>query len=148
MKSDNIDVRSDCAPIKAGDSLQGKRKHAGTILFCEDEPSIRDMIVSHLMTMGYQVFAAASGEEALQLIQTQRVCPDLLVTDLRMPHIGGMLLAQRLQAVFPKMKIILMSGSPLEEYPEYQATDINLPFIAKPFSLSQLAAMIRMTLAD
>src|SRR3970040_1515538 len=65
------------------------------VLIVEDEPDIRELVVHHLKREGYQVSAAASGEEALR--QVQAAPPDLVLLDLMMPAMDGLEVCRRLR---------------------------------------------------
>src|SRR5215470_11348563 len=65
------------------------------VLVVEDEPDIRELVIHHLKREGYQVSAAASGEEALR--QVLSAPPDLVLLDLMMPAMDGLEVCRRLR---------------------------------------------------
>src|SRR5262249_56571169 len=77
----------------------------GRILVVDDEPQITRVLRRSLATRGYEVQVAADGEEALELFR--HWVPDLVITDLSMPHIGGLELCRRLRAISPGPVIVL-----------------------------------------
>ncbi len=106
-----------------------------TILVVDDDPDLRRVLALTLVDTGYQVEEASDGISALERIA---VCaPDLILADVRMPHLGGIGLARLLAPHIPPIPIILMSATPLLH-------GCLLPFIRKPFALeSLLTVMVR-----
>ncbi len=106
-----------------------------TILLVEDDPALRVMSATLLRRLGYTVFVAANGVEALRLKRQSVVGPiDLLFTDVVMPHMGGQELASRVRASHPGVKILFTSA-----YTEYAIVDqAALPYgaalLQKPFT--------------
>jgi len=79
------------------------------ILFVEDEAALRKMHCEFLRSLGYRVIAAADGAEALEKYATDGPV-DMLVTDMVMPKIGGIELAERLRQKNPELKVLYTSG--------------------------------------
>jgi two-component system cell cycle sensor histidine kinase/response regulator CckA len=114
---------------------------AETILVVDDEPEIRALAREALESLGYTVVDAGDPQQALRIVRAQPV--HLLLTDVVMPMMKGTDLADRVQAVSPSTKVVLMSG--------YQTSDIapsGRPFLAKPFGVESLAKKIRDVLAS
>ena len=80
------------------------------ILLAEDEVLIRNLVGTMLIREGYGVLSAANGREAFEICETFKDPINLLLTDVRMPEMDGLELAQRVKAFRPEVKIILMSG--------------------------------------
>ncbi|MDX2250863.1 MAG: sigma-54 dependent transcriptional regulator [Nitrospira sp.] len=78
------------------------------ILVVDDEVNIRNALVTMLEKKGYQVYGAGSGEEALQHLEEVRM--NLVITDLRMPGIGGMEFLHRLKAQWPDTEVVVMTA--------------------------------------
>ena len=118
-------------------SRAGERRE--TILLVEDEPAVRRLFVRALAREGYRIHEARDGQEAVELFRRHGPSIDLLVTDLRMPQMGGVELARRLRAERPEMKLLCVSG--------YAGHDdvpvIDAEFLAKPFSRDALLAKVR-----
>ncbi|HUO60085.1 MAG TPA: ATP-binding protein [Candidatus Acidoferrales bacterium] len=118
-----------------------------TILLAEDEASLRELLNVQLRNLGYKVIAAVDGQDALEIAQTQLSSIDLLITDMVMPRLGGRDLANALRSGKPELNVIFISG-----YPGNENTDMNADFaagahfLAKPFSLRELAQLIRVAL--
>ncbi|HEY3854580.1 MAG TPA: response regulator [Verrucomicrobiae bacterium] len=115
-----------------------------TILVAEDEHDLREMVAQVLRLQGYTVLEAASGAHALDVWQNAGQVIDLLLTDMVMP--GGIMggeLAERLQRLAPKLKVIYTSGYS----PGMAGKDISLlegrNFLPKPYSIGKLAQFVR-----
>jgi DNA-binding response OmpR family regulator len=109
-----------------------------TILLVEDEPAVRQLFAQALMRAGYRVHEARNGQEAMKLFDQYGETIDLLLTDLRMPYMGGAELAQQLRAKRSTLKLICVSG-----YPGGTDSDTAADFLAKPFSRDDLLAKVR-----
>jgi two-component system, cell cycle sensor histidine kinase and response regulator CckA len=118
---------------KQADAVQGGRE---TVLIVEDEPLVRNLATNGLALHGYRVLAAASGQEALELLRGATHV-DLLVTDVIMPGMGGRALAEQARVVRPSMKLVFMSGYTETELPPGAA------FLQKPFTPAVLARTVR-----
>ncbi|MDA1219562.1 MAG: GAF domain-containing protein [Chloroflexi bacterium] len=115
-----------------------------TVLVAEDDMLVRGMVTDVLKGQGYTVLQAADGDEALRLAQElcdQRI--DLLLTDLVMPQMGGLELANRLSALRPETKIIFTSGYTDEPFFTEGINNGKVEFIQKPFVPSVLTARVR-----
>jgi two-component system cell cycle sensor histidine kinase/response regulator CckA len=109
-----------------------------TILLVEDEPAVRQLFAQALVRAGYRVHEARNGQEAMKLFDQYGDTIDLLLTDLRMPYMGGAELAQQLRAKRKTLKLICVSG-----YPGGTDDDTAADFLAKPFSRDDLLAKVR-----
>ena len=109
-----------------------------TILLVEDEPAVRQLFAQALTRAGYQVHEARNGEGALKVFAQHEDSIDLLLTDLRMPYMGGAELARQLKARRKTLKLICVSG-----YPGGVETEMTSDFLAKPFSRDALLAKVR-----
>lgn len=109
-----------------------------TILLVEDEPAVRQLFAQALMRAGYRVYEARNGQEAMQLFEQHGDGIDLLLTDLRMPYMGGAELAQLLRARRRTLKLICVSG-----YPTPGDDDLAADFLSKPFSREDLLSKVR-----
>jgi two-component system cell cycle sensor histidine kinase/response regulator CckA len=119
----------------------------GTILLAEDEDEVRDLLCDMLTSKGFEVIAAASGAEALELAKAYGDKIDLLLTDIVMPGGTGRELARKLAEVRPETRVLYISG-----YPEHGARpgsvlEAGAPFLPKPFTREQLLAKMRQILA-
>src|SRR5208337_3588478 len=78
------------------------------ILVVDDEPSVRESLGMLLMSAGYDVAMADNGVSAVS--QLDRAVPDLIVTDLNMPHMSGIELISHVRSRYPGISIVAMSG--------------------------------------
>jgi two-component system cell cycle sensor histidine kinase/response regulator CckA len=111
-----------------------------TIMVVEDDESVRDLVRLMLESKGYNVLAAAGAEEA------ERICTDgvdLLLTDVVMPDVNGRVLAERLSATSPSMRILFMSGYSDEAVYRHGEISPDASFIEKPFTDRTLARKVR-----
>ena len=110
------------------------------ILVVDDELAVREVLALVLVDEGYRVRTARDGTDALALLDA--AAPDLIVSDVTMPRMGGGELVERLRARGSGIPVILMSAN-------YAAVDLpGVRFLAKPFDLDDLSAAVRHTLAD
>jgi CheY-like chemotaxis protein/two-component sensor histidine kinase len=108
----------------------------GTVLLVDDEELVRMSTADMLWDLGYTVVEAASGEEAVRLIQ-EGECFDVLVTDHLMPGMTGTDLATTVRASRPGVPVLLVSG-----YAEHEGIEPALPRLTKPFRADELAARL------
>ena len=108
----------------------------GVALLVDDEELVRASTSYMLAELGYCVIEAASGEEALELMDTGETF-DLLITDHLMPGISGTDLAKRVRRARPGTAILLVSG-----YAEREGLDPDLPRLSKPFRKNELATSL------
>ncbi len=112
---------------------------AETILVIDDDADVRTIAQAALGRLGYVVLETGDPQQAIRVAKEQPV--DLLLTDMVMPLMKGTELADRIQAVSPPTKVLLMSG--------YQTAEIahsGRAFVAKPFNPDTLAKRVRETL--
>lgn len=119
----------------------------GTVLLVEDEDAVRSFAVRALAGRGYRVLEAESGEQALTMIDGEAATIDLLVSDVVMPGVDGYQLAREVRQKVPSANIILMSGYAEEALGADLEADSAVHFLAKPFTLAELAAKVGQVLA-
>ncbi len=134
----------------AGDRLNESTRtvHGGheTVLLVEDEPAILKMVGMMLEKLGYRVLRAATPGEALRLAREYGSEIQLLVTDVVMPEMSGRDLVEQLQAVYPNLKGLFMSGYTADLIARHGVLEDGVQFIQKPFSKIDLADKIRQVL--
>lgn len=115
-----------------------------TILLVEDDAAVRRVAERFLRRQGYDLLVAASGTDALQLVEGSGKQVDLLFTDVMMPGMNGFELASRLRVAQPNMQVMFVSGY-TGDYLETQAGElpIGTHFVYKPFEPTSTARMIR-----
>lgn len=117
-----------------------------TVLVVEDEPDVRTVVVRSLEGGGFRVHQASDGAAALQVVDREGR-PDLVLTDLMMPGIGGTELARRLKARWPDLPILYMSGYSAEDLRRQGEGDSEAVTIEKPFRPESLLRSINAALA-
>jgi two-component system cell cycle sensor histidine kinase/response regulator CckA len=139
-----VEDRTPPRPPAAGESLAG----SGRILLVEDEEGVRKLARMILERQGYTVVEAASGEDALRLLDQDRGPLDLLVTDVVMPGIDGGDVAQAVTRRFPSAKVLYLSGYTSDAVVRYGIQHHEVAFLQKPFSATSLAAKVRDVLLE
>ncbi len=133
------------AGLAAEGGTEGDRAPTGneTILLVEDNLDLQGVTRRMLARLGYEVFTASSGIEARRMVEELPSPPDLVVCDGHLPDDDGRVVVERLRESVPDLKALLVSGS-LELM---DRTPVDLPFLAKPYTLQSLARAIREALA-
>jgi two-component system, cell cycle sensor histidine kinase and response regulator CckA len=109
-----------------------------TILLVEDEPAVRQLFSQALTRAGYAVYEARNGQEAMKLFDQYGETIDLVLTDMRMPYMGGAELAHHLRGRRRSLKLLCISG-----YPGSLDSELSSDFLAKPFSRDELLNKVR-----
>lgn len=109
-----------------------------TILLVEDEPAVRQLFSLALTRAGYRVHEARNGQEAVKVFDQHGDSVDLLLTDMRMPFMGGGELARQLRTRRRTLKLLCISG-----YAGGSELEFSEDFLAKPFSRDELLAKVR-----
>jgi PAS domain S-box-containing protein len=119
-----------------------------TLMLVEDEDMVRQLVSRILKELGYQVYEAANGEDALTLSESLEQKIDLLLTDVVMPGMSGRELAEHLVEARPTTRVLFMSGYTEEAIVHHGVSGGNTEFIGKPFTPQELAQKIRSVLAS
>ena len=128
---------------KAATDLTGH----GVILLVEDEEGLRALNARGLSSRGYTVLEASNGVEAIEVLEKQGSV-DLVVSDVVMPEMDGPTLLKELRRRDPTVKIIFVSGYAEEAFSKNLPEQEQYAFLAKPFTLKQLVAEVKKTLAE
>jgi two-component system cell cycle sensor histidine kinase/response regulator CckA len=119
----------------------------GIILLVEDEEGLRALNARGLTSRGYTVLEAGNGVEAIEVLE-QEGNVDLVVSDVVMPEMDGPTLLKELRRRNPNVKIIFVSGYAEEAFSKNLPSQEQYVFLAKPFTLKQLVAEVKKTLAE
>ena len=119
-----------------------------TILFVEDEDSVRELVSEYLKAAGYTVLEAIDGEHALQIARAFADPIHLLITDVVMPRLSGRELATTLLGERPATKVLFISGYTDDSVFRHGVLEGGMPFLQKPFNLKTLAVKAREVLED
>jgi signal transduction histidine kinase len=118
----------------------------GKVLVVDDEKDIRDTTATFLANIGYAVSCAASGDEALQMVETDPSLT-LLLTDIEIPgRFHGFALARRAKAIRPDLRVIYITG--YSDLSRFDLSAVHGPIVRKPFRLVHLAGEIDRVLAQ
>jgi two-component system, cell cycle sensor histidine kinase and response regulator CckA len=116
-----------------------------TILVVDDEPGIRMFVSQILEQNGFSVLTAPDGADAISISQSHQGEIGLVITDVRMPNVDGLTLAQALLEEDPNMPVLFMSS-------HYDASLMDQfegsEFLAKPFSVDRLLEAVRTMLGE
>ena len=114
-----------------------------TILVVDDQEAVRSAASRTLARYGYRVISAADGEEGLQMWRANPDSIDLVISDAIMPRMGGLALYEAVNKERPGVRFLLTSGYTGEEVRESAPTSVELPFLAKPWTLEELLNAVR-----
>jgi signal transduction histidine kinase/ActR/RegA family two-component response regulator len=125
-------------PVAAAPAADGRRK----VLLVEDDERVRAFAEEALRDLGYEVAPAESAAEALARIRGEPDV-DLLLTDVVMPDLNGRQLAEQVLKLKPGLPVIYMTGFTRNAVVHNGMLDPGVNFLAKPFTVDQLAAKVR-----
>jgi two-component system, cell cycle sensor histidine kinase and response regulator CckA len=120
-------------------SLEGSE----TILVTEDDELLRKMAERMLEGYGYRVITAENGKEAIKIAGSHDGPVHLLLTDVVMPGMTGLDLAEQLKSRFPEIKVLYMSGYTDNVIADHGVLEKDVNFIQKPFSREGLGGKVR-----
>jgi signal transduction histidine kinase/ActR/RegA family two-component response regulator len=137
--------------VEAGEEVEGASepppeaataRASETVLVVEDEEAVRGLARRILADGGYEVLEAADGAAAIELCERHDSEIHLVLTDMVMPGMGGLELADRLLARRPELRLVVMSGY-TERAVDKHDLDARLDFLQKPFSAAALTTKVR-----
>ena len=124
--------------------LAPRPQRSVTILIVEDDDNLRNILRRALEGHGFSVFPAAEGAEALRLCQQHTI--DLVISDIVLPGLNGIDLAERIRAARPKMKFLFITGFG-DQFPELsELIKSGTNILEKPFLPSELLRKVEDTL--
>lgn len=121
---------------------------AGGILFVDDEALIRSSGKGLLEELGYRVYLAENGEQALEVYAEERENISLVILDMVMPHMGGKETLLQLKARFPEVRVLISSGFSQEGVKEGFHRYGALGFIQKPYRKIELCRAVALAIGD
>lgn len=127
--------------LKTHDALSGK-----TILVAEDEPELRDVLVTMLDGMEMKVLSASNGNQALLVQEEYDGEIDFLLTDVVMPEMNGVRLGELFQALRPQSDIVYMSGYPFVDINGKTSIPDGAAFIDKPLQEERIRKVLERAL--
>ena len=137
LPASDKEVDSQEKPV--GKTMKGKE----TVLIVDDEKIITDVTSEMLGELGYKVFIAATGEEAVEIYRAHKDEINLVVLDMIMPGIGGGEAFDKIMAVNSEARVILSSGYSLNGQVKEIMSRGARAFLQKPFHLEDLSKKVR-----
>jgi CheY-like chemotaxis protein len=120
----------------------------GTVLVVEDEYMVRNLVCRVLEGAGYRVCEARHGREALEMICGPDALPDLIVSDVVMPEMGGREFAQQLRRRSLLIPMVFISGYSDDSSPLAGTRTQAAMLVPKPFTAVELVARVRAVLSE
>jgi CheY-like chemotaxis protein len=114
---------------------------AKKIMIVDDEQGYRDLLHMELSGQGYTVLTAASGPEALAILESEEV--DLIITDMKMPKMDGLDVLIASRRLRPDIPIILMTGYAVEERVQEALARKASVCLRKPFQINELETALQ-----
>ena len=111
------------------------------LVVVDDEPSIRDLLVASLHFAGFEVTTAASGSEAIEVIEKTK--PDLIVLDVMLPDIGGFTVTSRIRQEGIEAPVLFLTARDDTQDKVMGLTVGGDDYVTKPFSLEEVVARIK-----
>ena len=131
---------------EAEQSPSGQVSHRWRVLFVDDEASIRETVATMLEHAGCEVQVAENAEQALQILHNHPDDYHLLITDLTMPGMNGIQLAQKIIALAPSLPVILCSGYGTQVAEQTEDVPNIVGYVQKPYRRQQLLIAIERAL--
>ncbi len=130
-------------PARTNSVMQTPQHGSETVLIVEDDTAMRRLARIMLASYGYTVLEASNGPEALQCYSRHLEAIDLIVTDVMMPGMNGMELADILVARKPGVRVLFTSGYVADYATRERFTGADFSFLPKPFTVQGLALKVR-----
>lgn len=113
----------------------------GHIWIAEDDPDFRDMLGAYLRRAGHRVWSAPDGTHVIEHLRGHDA-PDLLVSDVNMPNLSGLELAESLRREHPGIPVVLMTGQQTADVVSRASGACVRELLRKPFSLQTLRSIL------
>jgi two-component system, cell cycle sensor histidine kinase and response regulator CckA len=113
-----------------------------TVLVVDDVRVARRIAVRILSEEGYRVLEADGADEALEVLSEARGRVDLVLLDVVMPNADGVDLTNSIRAEWPDQRLLYMSGHPAEILARHGLKDLKVPFLAKPYTRTELLTKV------
>jgi len=137
------EVTADVDQRAADKAASGPQRGHETVLFVEDEESVRVLVRGYLQSAGYRVLEAVDGVHALETAAAHKGPIHILITDVVMPRLSGREVATRLAARQPDLKVLYISGYTDDSIFRDGVLEGGMAFLQKPFNLKTLAQQMR-----
>jgi two-component system, cell cycle sensor histidine kinase and response regulator CckA len=113
-----------------------------TILVVDDERITRRVAYRILSEEGYRVFEAASADEAMSVLDMAHRYIHLVILDVVMPVVDGVELGRRMLEKWPTLRLLYMSAHPAEVLAQHGLSNLDVLFLAKPFTYDELLGKV------
>lgn len=113
-----------------------------TVLVVDDEPEIRKLVSAMVTQLGFTVLTADSGDHALTIYKHHKAPIELLITDVVAPGMSGPMLADKLSAIQPDLKVLYISGYDNTHVVQKYVVEKGHALLAKPFTMEDLQAKV------
>ncbi|MBN1379758.1 MAG: response regulator [Gammaproteobacteria bacterium] len=123
-------------------------QHGQTILLVEDEPKVLSLMSLALTDAGHKVLTAATSKKALEIAYETKGNFDLLLTDVVLPGISGLDLANRVTGEYPRMPVLMVSGYTADNAEIREIADSPYYFMQKPFQPIELVNKVNSILIE
>lgn len=133
---------ADGETVPAAEGAASDLTGSATLLLVEDEDAVRLFAARALRNKGYRILEARTGEQAIDILHKGEKI-DLLISDVMMPGMDGRTLARLVRHELPDLRVVLISGYSEDLAREGLSDDPAVHFLAKPFSLKQLAQTVK-----
>ncbi len=114
-----------------------------TVLVVDDEPEVRKLVSAMLSKFDCNILTADSGEHALTLFRKHKEPFALLITDVVAPGMSGPMLADKLVALQPDLKVLYISGYDTTHVVQKYVVEKGHALLSKPFSVDELQSKVR-----
>lgn len=118
------------------------------IILAEDDEPTRSAVSAMLKASQFEVVTAHNGKDALELLKAGKYQPELVISDVVMPQMGGVELYEKIKENWPLVKTLFITGHPLEGKAQKLMSQGEISWLQKPFSVQQLREAIRNILDD
>ncbi len=115
----------------------------GRVLVVEDEDAVRIFATEALRRQGYDVLQASDGLEALDVMDDYNHEIDLVVSDVKMPEMDGPALFKAVRKTNPAIKFVFVSGYTDDAFTKTLDADAEYKFLPKPYTLAQIAEVVK-----
>ena len=127
--------------------MAAKYPRMAKLLIVEDDESVRTLAARALERAGHSVDVAGDGAQGLAAISAAEGGYHLVVSDIRMPEMDGIEMAMAAAALFPALRIMLMTGYADQRERAEELSGIVLDVLQKPFSLAEIRSRVERALA-
>ena len=117
-----------------------------TILVVDDEERLRNLIVTFLSNLGHSCVTAIDGVDALDKMKGNKI--DAVVTDMKMPNMGGITLAAKISIHYPELPIMIMTAFEEDHVARIAISVGARDFIKKPFSFNEFSIRLHKMIND